>query len=98
MGNPIVVEVGDFSFVKCELLRESLDYDFKAINKIGEKAWEAFKNHDSDKNFMYQTKGGIWDIIGNSMYPGHSGASYGITMRVFERIAKHGWNNFVNEH
>ena len=95
LGVPVV---GDFSFVKNSLLRESLTYDFKEINKIGEDAWEAFRNHDQDESFMYNTNGGIWDTIANNMYSGHSGASYGITMRCFEKIAKYGWTNFVNEY
>ena len=54
LGVPVV---GDFSFVKNSLLRESLTYDFKEINKIGEDAWEAFRNHDQDESFMYNTNG-----------------------------------------
>ena len=86
---------GDFSFVDDKLMREMLTYDFNAINEIGEKAWEAFRNHDPANSFMYHTHGDIWDKIGNKVYEGHSGASYGLSMRTFEKIAKYGWENFV---
>ena len=92
-----MTKVGDFSFIDDPLFRESLTYDFNAINEIGEEAWEAFMNHDPDHSFMYNTHGPIWDKIQKNVYPGHSGASYGISMRIFEKIAKYGWEQFVLE-
>jgi hypothetical protein len=45
---------------------------------------------------MYQTCGQIWDEIAAKAYPGHSSASFGMSMRTFEYIAKHGWESYVN--
>jgi len=94
---PTIFAKGDFSFVDDKLMREMLTYDFNAINKIGEKAWDALMNHNSDMSFMYHTRGTIWDEIRDNLYPGHSGASYGVSMRIFEKIAKYGWENFVSD-
>ena len=93
----MIYSLGDFSFINDKLQRQTLEYDFNIINNIP-GAWEAFRNHDEDKSFMYNTKNGIWNEISNQVYQGHSGASYGLSMRTFEYIAKYGWENFVKKY
>jgi len=88
-------KLGDFSFIKDKLTRETLEYDFNIVNNIP-GAWNEFREHDLDKSFMYQTCGQIWEEIAAKSFPGHSSASFGMTMRALEYIAKHGWEKYVN--
>ena len=83
---------GDFSFIKCDLWRETLTHDYASLTREG---WHALKHHDSTKSFMLDTNGPIWDSIRAKMYDGHSGASMACSLRTLEQIAKSGWNDFV---
>jgi hypothetical protein len=95
-GGKMSYPFGDFSFIKDKLIRETLEYDFKIINNIP-GSWDEFREHDLDKSFMYQTYGQIWEKIAQQAFPGHSSASFGMSMRTFEYIAKHGWESYVNK-
>jgi hypothetical protein len=89
---------GDFSFIEPELMREGIKYDFDMVEKLGKEAWDAFKNHDTRKSFMYSKKFGIWSQINDNAWSGHSGASFGCSMRHIETIAKYGWEEYVKMH
>ena len=89
-------KLGDFSFIKDKLTRETLEYDFNVINNIP-GAWDEFREHDLDKSFMYQTCGQIWDKIAAKAYPGHSSASFGMSMLFWSElrgtpVACHYWH------
>ena len=86
---------GDFSFINDQLTRQTLEHDFKVINEYGKEAWYAFYIHDPYKSFIYDSKSEILSEVSDKLYPGHSGASYGLSMRTFEYIAKHGWDKYV---
>lgn len=45
--------------------------------------------------FMFSDAAELRDIDREMKYDGHSGASYGMTMRVMEFIAKNGWDGYV---
>lgn len=85
---------GDFSFIKDQLIRETLSHDFKAIDNI-EGAWSLFKLHDPGKSFMYHTGGQLWSFIKEKMSNNHSHATMGYSMRIMETIAKYGWGEYV---
>ena len=80
---------GDFSFIKgylCQVMEE----DFAIISN--NNLWNALKNHDVNKPFMYDNE---WDI---ELSSAHSGASRALSLRSFESIAKYGWDNFVKDY
>ena len=83
---------GDFSFVNDVMWRESLTHDYKCVTP---EVWNALRNHDETKSFMWETHGPIWDLIRKDMWSGHSGASMAMSLRDLERIAKLGWEAFV---
>jgi len=87
---------GDFSFIKDPIDREALTHDYQVIENIGIDAWKALSNHDSNKSFMWDTHGEIWDKIRKAMWRGHSGASGSLSLRTLEFIAKQGWGEYVS--
>jgi hypothetical protein len=82
--------VGDFSFIKNDLLRASLEEDYAIINKTD--LWGALYNHDSNKPFYLDPH---WNI---SLSKNHSGASHALSLRTFEAIAKDGWVSYVTSY
>lgn len=80
---------------------EMLTAGFKAVQSV-EGGWEFLKTYEppDDKGFMFSDSIGkrkeIDDAISNR-YGGHSGASYGWTMRVLEKIAKDGWETYAKD-
>jgi len=88
-------EPGDFSFMKSIIWQNNLTDAYRAVSIVGPDAWDALKNHDPKQSFLFETRGPIWNQIINEMTLSHFGASYGITMRYMERIAKEGWDEFV---
>ena len=79
---------GDFWFIKDSLFRESLEWDYQVM--IENDLWESFKKRDDDKPFIYDEL-----VTCYAWYLGHSGASWCISMRNMEYIAKHGWEAYV---
>ena len=46
---------GDFSFIDDEM-KEALIYDYHVIDELVPGAWNALKNHDPNKSFMFHKK------------------------------------------
>lgn len=72
---------------------------YLAVTKVP-GGWEYLARPGVPKggSFMFGPETPILTQINNAMsYQGHSGASYGMTMRVIEFIAKHGWDAYVKE-
>ena len=82
---------GNFSFIKDSLVLETLQWDYNVVEK--NDLWDYFKNHDIKKPFMFSN-----EINDYKWYDGHSGASWALSMRTMERIAKNGWENFVTNY
>jgi len=81
--------------------REMIQSGFEAVSSV-EGGWDFLRSYQppSDKGFMFSTPTGKRLEIDQAIekgYPGHSGASYGCTMRVLEYIAKNGWNIYARE-
>lgn len=79
--------------------REMIQSGFEAVESV-EGGWEFLRSYTppADQGFMFSRPTGkrleIDEAIENR-YPGHSGASYGCTMRNLEYIAKNGWDAFA---
>ena len=88
---------GDFSFVKDETTRVMFDDAYKAIDSVF-GAWEFVERDPGDGGFMFSSDPYSVAISNAMKYDGHSGASYGWTMRVMQQIARVGWDRFVAEY
>ena len=81
--------------------KEMLHSGFEAVESV-EGGWEFLRTYEppKDQGFMFSLPTGkrleIDDAISNR-YGGHSGASYGWTMRNLEAIAKRGWDTWAKE-
>jgi hypothetical protein len=84
---------GDFSFMTGATTRIMCDDAYKAIT-IAE-AWDFVKGDPGDGGFMFSSSPYSAAITKAMKYDGHSGASYGWTMRVMQQIARVGWEQFV---
>jgi hypothetical protein len=87
---------GDFSFVKDASVREMFDDAYKAITTA--EAWEFVERDPGSGGFMFSSDPYSAAISKAMKYDGHSGASYGWTMRVMQQIARGGWDRFVKEY
>jgi hypothetical protein len=88
---------GDFSFVEDVATREMFDDAYKAIEAVW-GGWEFMERDPGEGGFMFSGDPYSAAIQKQMKYDGHSGASYGWTMRVMQRIARIGWERFVTEY
>jgi hypothetical protein len=60
--------------------------------------WDWLREYSPDKKtgFMFSDHPNLSTINSAMKFDGHSGASYGWTMRQMEYIAKNGWESFEN--
>jgi hypothetical protein len=87
---------GDFSFVEDVATGEMFDDAYKAIEAVW-GGWEFMERDPGEGGFMFSGDPYSAAIQKNMKYDGHSGASYGWTMRVMQKIARVGWDRFVAE-
>ena len=87
---------GKFEYIKDVWTREMLVNAWQAINLT--ETWDFVKQ--DIESFMFSNDPRI-KIIGQKMeelgYNGHSGASYGFTMRVMQYIANHGEKKYKEQ-
>ena len=87
---------GKFEYVQDVWMREMLINAWQAITTT--ETWD-FVRQDTD-SFMFSSDPRV-NIIGKKMeelgYTGHSGASFGLTMRHMQFIAKHGEEEYKKE-
>jgi hypothetical protein len=81
--------------------REMIQSGFEAVNSV-EGGWEFLQTYNppEDKGFMFSSgppKQAEIDTAIEKRYGGHSGASYGSTMRILQYIARSGWNTYARE-
>lgn len=88
--------MSDFSFIKDTLSRSMVEDGFKAVTSV-DGGWDFLKTFvpEENKGFMFSNHP-ILDKISNKMETGHSGSSYGWTMRQLEVIAKQGMDFYKN--
>jgi hypothetical protein len=87
---------GDFSFVKDKETRIMFDDAYQAITKA--EAWDYMKTDPGDGGYMFTQSDMLAKINTKMTYDGHSGASYGWTMRTMQHLARTGWEAFVKEY
>jgi len=81
--------------------REMIESGFQAVESV-EGGWEFLRTYTppEDQGFMFSLPTGkrleIDEAISNR-YGGHSGGSYGCTMRALEYIAKKGWDTWAKD-
>lgn len=86
---------GDFSFLTDKGVRIMLDDAYRAIEMA--EGWDYMKTDPGENGYMF-TRSDMLTKIGSKMtYGDHSGASYGWTMRMMQRLARIGWETFVLE-
>lgn len=95
MSSSTTFAEGDFSFIKDTMSREMLEDGYSTISNL--ELWDWMKSYtpEEGKGFMFSSHENITKI-GNTMKTGHSGSSFGWTMRSLESIAKKGWESFVD--
>jgi hypothetical protein len=74
-----------------EMIKDGIISVIKASNELGIEMWAYMSEYSAPANqgFMFSDDVKI-SIIGQKMQIGHSGTSYGWTMRYLERLAKYG--------
>lgn len=87
---------GDFSFIQDKGTRLMLEEAYETVEKLG--AWEELKSNDvpGEGGYMFSTHPVVNKIA--KACPdtvGHSGSSWGWTMRQIDFIAKGGWDAYV---
>jgi hypothetical protein len=81
--------------------REMIESGFKAVSSV-EGGWDFLKSYSppKDQGFMFSASVGKRKEIDDAIdreYGGHSGGSYGQTMRILEFIAKQGWEAYAKK-
>lgn len=74
---------------------EMLKDGYQTISDLNLWTWLINYTPDEGAGFMFSNHENITTII-NAMKIGHSGSSFGWTMRHMEMIAKKGWTDYVN--
>ena len=96
MTTMTTIREGDFRALglsdwDCEMLEDA----YKAVTTANR--WDFLRREDvpGPNGFMFSSWPQMKDIEVFMEYGGHSGASFGMTMRTMEFIAKHGWGQYV---
>jgi hypothetical protein len=82
---------GEFLYVNILGTREMLSTAYKAINLL--EFWEMIKESPGENGFIFSTDNRVLTIYNKIEalgYSGHSGCSFGFTMRTMQLIAKEG--------
>ena len=82
----------NFNFIRCPHQREATTHDYALAVKYKLQDW--FKNHDPEKSYMFHTRGPEFELMSSLCWEGHSGFSFGCSMRDLEYIFKHGFTAF----
>ena len=88
------MSAGDFTLTKFDAhSQEMLTDAYKAITKL--ELWDTMKEDPGDGGFMFSNHEFIKKISSAMEYTGHSGASFGCTMRIMQQLALEGWDTFL---
>ena len=94
----IKMEPIDFNEIKDTYLRPMMENAYNAITAT-EGGWD-FMRTFAEESFMFSRNPIVHTISDNMVrlgYDGHSGASFGWTMRSMEYLAKHGKEAFLTK-
>jgi hypothetical protein len=84
---------GDFAWMTNKWDADMLKDMWDAVTAAN--AWDFMKTDPGDGGFMF-SRDPMIDRINAHVKTGHSGASFGVTMRVMQGIARNGWDWFVS--
>lgn len=95
------ISSGDFSRLPLsDGDKEMLSSAYEAVSSVPD-GWDFLKTYDPGHGgFMFSTPPPKMEEINKAVldrYGGHSGASYGMTMRNIQFIAKEGWSTYVTK-
>jgi len=94
-----LMKSSDFLKIKDQHSRFMLENAYQAITVA--EGWDFMKNFNDDENgFMFSNSpmvGKIMSKMEELGYSGHSGCSFGWTMRNMEFLAKHGKDEFLSK-
>jgi hypothetical protein len=94
-SSEIVPSRGDFSFITDYKTRIMFQDAYDAITKAS--AWEFVERDPREGEFMFSSDPMSSAIQKEMKYDDHSRASYEITMRKMQRLARIGWDTFIKE-
>lgn len=77
-----------FSFITDAFEREALTEAYKAIEQVG--AWDFMRQDPGEGGFMFSQDPMLKEIDKVMKDVGHSGSSYGWTMRQMQYVARNG--------
>jgi len=88
---------GDFSFVKSAIDRTMFEDMWAAINAA--EGWADMKADPGEGGFMFGHAPIVERVTAQLKdRVGHSGASFGYTMRAMQQLARVGWAQFISLH
>jgi hypothetical protein len=85
---------GDFSFLKSINDIMMLTDAYKAVSQT--ESWDLLKEEPGDGGFMFSNDPRMNTLNSAIKYTGHSGGSYGYTMRHMQYIARNGWTAYCD--
>ncbi len=88
---------GDFSFITDNSTRFYLEDAYDCITELG--LWDFLRDNNppADKGFMFWNHPRL-NELGQKLDGGHSGASYGFTMRAMQSLAQSSWPSWVSNY
>lgn len=95
-----IYETGDFSFINDRWFRDMIEDGYQAVTAT-EGGWDFFKEWTppADKGYMWSTHPKMTEITRNmKLYEDHSGSTLAMTMKSMQKIARLGWNGYVEEY
>lgn len=88
------IKPGDFNSLPLDSLsKEMLNDAYIVVTDL--KLWDWLTVHHN--SFMFSSSTEVQRIIQTMKFTGHSGSSFGFTMRAMEVIAKNGWDSYVDK-
>ena len=88
--------MAELSFIQDSHTRSMISIGYTAIDKL--ELWDWLKTYEPESGFMFSSHPNINRIMQKMESlpdpPGHSGCSFGITMRQLEYIAKEGLDQY----
>ena len=90
---------GEFDFIRDNNEREMLATAHRAISQL--EMWRFIREDPGESGFMFSGDTKV-TVIGEKIeqlgYRGHSGASFGLTLRVMQFIARNGYTAYRHEY
>ena len=89
-GNFKALGMADY---ECEMLNDA----YQAVNAANKWDFLARSDVPGEGGFMFSRWAELDEISKHMKYDGHTGGTYGLTMRMMQRIAIVGWDKYAEE-